>query len=835
MRTFSADLRYAIRILRRSPGSTLIAAVTLALGVAGTTTLFSVVYGVLLRPLPYPQPDRIVTIWQRDPAHPQERIRVTPANVADWRDQARVFEDLAFVSAWQGASTWNLVGRNGHERVVATETSASFFRVFGIAPLLGRVFQDYEDDPGHAPTVVISYAFWQRHFDGDPQVIGRSITIDSYRQRASVVVGVMPPGFDLPDQQDVWLPMGYSQTAPRGSAAAGTRCCPWLHVVARMKPGVSLRQAQAEMDVIADRIARAHPEVNFGNGVEIVPLQAQMVGSVRTALWLLFGAVGCVLLIACVNVANLQLAKAASRRREVAIRTAIGARSADIIRQMLIESLALSVTGGAAGLLLAIAGVRVAGAVLAGRLPHIAPIQIDWIVLGFSVALSLLTGILFGLAPAWQASNVRPQEALKQAAAATSPGRAHARTRALLVIGEIALALVLLGGASLLVRSLLRLQTVDPGFRRDHLLIVEIDTSSTAFDGPGPSQTFFDQLVPRVAALPGVEAVSGNLEAPMAGDGAPRGFGSPVTREGQPFRSTADTPRIDRTAVMPGYFRALGIPLLKGRDFTIADGADRPNVAIISATTAARLWPGEDPVGKRFSPMTREDLARRRGMGTPAEVAYFWTEVVGVVGDVRHAGLGAEARPLLYVPYRQFNWHVAQLLARTTGDPLSLAAAVRAEVTAVHRAAIVTRVQTMDDAIGASIAQPRLGAMVVGLFATIGLLLAALGLYGVMSHGVVSRTREIGIRLALGAPRGSVLALILRQGLLLTVAGATIGAIGLALASRVVSSVLYATSPADPVALTGTIALLLTVALAAAYVPARRATRVDPLVALRDD
>jgi predicted permease len=839
LHTLRDDVRYAARLLRRTPGSTSIAVLTLALGIAGTTTLFSILYAVLLRPLPYGEPDRLVQLWQYDPARPNVHVRVTPANIADWRVQMRSFEAIAYSTAWTGANAWALVGRDGHERVAATFVSANFFRTYAVPPLLGRTFDDDEDEPNHAPTVVISHRFWQSHFGGDPEVLGRTVTLDSYWRRTYTIVGVMPPGFDVPERDDIWMPMGYSEIrVPRDSSASPSRCCPWFHVVGRLKRGVTLSEARSEMNTVAARIAQTYPQADFGKAVTLVPLHEERVGNVRLALLLLFGAVGCVLLIACVNVANLQLARAATREREIGIRSALGARVSDIVRQMLVESVMLSATGGALGLLLAVWGTRVVGALVADRVPGALnpsgaqAVSIDAMVLLFSGALSLATGILFGLAPAWQAARVRPQEALKRAGSTASPGRSHARLRAALVIGEIAMALVLLAGASLLVRSLLRLQHVDPGFRPDHLLVVEFDMTSTAFDGHGLPTQFFDALKQRITAHANVQSVSGITAAPMTKP-SDASYSVPITAEGQPLKSAAEAPRADRTAIMPEFFRTLGIPLLKGREFTADDRENRPNVAIITKAMAMQLWPNGEALGKRFTTLTREDLARFREQGR--EQNLYWTEVVGIVGDVRQSALATAPRPMMYLPYHQYPWHAAQLLVRASGEPLALASQVRADARALNPAAIITRVQTMEDAVDASTAGSRLGTWAATLFAAVGALLAALGLYGVMAHGVVTRTREIGIRIALGAERGRVLALILRQGLMMTLAGIALGSIALAVASRVVASLLYDTSPADPLALIATIVLLMAVALIAAYGPARRATRVDPLVALREE
>jgi predicted permease len=629
--------------------------------------------------------------------------------------------------------------------------------------------------------------------------------------------------------------MGYSEIRVPAEPHAPDRCCPWFHVVARIGPQATLREARAEMDVIGARIAQSYPDVDFGKAVTLVPLQEERVGDLRLALLLLFGAVGCVLLIACVNVANLQLARAVARQREIGIRTALGARTRDLVWQMLIESVLLSATGGALGLLLARWGVRATRLLLADRLPDPTAIALDPLVLTFSIAISLLTGVLFGLAPAWQAARVRPQEALKVASATASPGRAQGRLRGALVIGEIALALILLTGASLLVRSLLRLQQVDPGFRRDGLLIASADMTSTAFDGPGLALQFFEAWKQRVASRPGVEAVSGITTAPIA-TLPEANFPTAVTREGDPFRPMAQTPRADRAAIMPDYFRTLGIPRLAGREFTADDRDQHPQVAIITRTMASQLWPHENALGKRFCMLAREDLARF--LERNSRIGVPWVEVVGIVADVRHAGLASAPRALIYLPHQQFPWGAAQLVVRTSGDPAGLASLVREDARITNPHAIISGVQTMNQAIDASTMAPRLGTWVATLFAAVGALLATLGLYGVMAHSVFARTRELGIRIALGATRGRVLALILRHGLLLTLAGIATGVAGIAVTSPVLrrlDTVLYETEATDPLALGAALALLVVVSLAASWLPARRAMRVDPLVALRDE
>jgi putative ABC transport system permease protein len=547
------------------------------------------------------------------------------------------------------------------------------------------------------------------------------------------------------------------------------------------------------------------------------------------------------------------LARAAARQRELAIRTALGARRADIVRQMLAESLLVSLGGGLIGTALALAGVRAAATLLAAHVPRAEAVQVDAAVLVFSLLISIATGLAFGLAPAWQAATVRPQDAMTDTSRTSTAGLRHQRLRAWLVVIEIAGALILIGSATLLARSLLRLQAVDPGFRTDHLLVVDLDMTSTVFgrgEGRTPTDVFFVELMTRVARMPGVRAVAGTNTAPMTGvspvgaagaagrTGAAATGGDPgtaLTVEGEPFRSEGESPRAQRMAITPGYFETLGVPLRRGRAFTDDDRAERPPVAIVNETMAARLWPGQNPIGRRFPTLTHEGVARMRGRGEPDARIFRWTEVVGVVADLRTQALREPPRPQMYVPWRQYPWHTAQLMVQTTGAPLALAASVRAESRRLQTAAIVTRVSSMHRIVSGTAAQPRLGALVLALFAGAGLLLAAIGLYGVMAHTVTQRTAEVGIRMALGATRAGILRLVLRQGLLLTAGGLTLGLLGTRLTTRLLQPMLYDTSPADPLALTGTILLLTSVALAAAAIPAWRAARVDPLVALRTE
>jgi putative ABC transport system permease protein len=814
------DLRYAIRALRHNPGFTITAVLTLMLGIGANTVFFSVIKAVLLTPLPYPEPDRLVMVWQRNSQKGLSQERVTPANFADWRSQNQVFEHMGFYPAWGGAQTFRIAGKDRPERVPGAYASSGLFRALGVEPILGRTFVPEEDQAKGNQAAILSYALWQRSFEGAPDVLGRPVTVDTYGLRTYTIVGVMPPGFDLPDRSQIWLPtgwMGVNVPAP----GASDRCCSWLAVVARLKPDSTLEQAQTQMTTIARRILDQHPESRESAEVSVVPLLDQMVGQVRRALLVLQGAVFFVLLIASANVASLMLSRAVARQKEIVMRAVLGAGRARIVRQSLIESLVLALGGGGLGLLLAVFSLKLVVSVGGDRVPRLRDAQIDLTMLGITILLSLLTGLLFGLAPALYASRL------------TVGGRQWTRrtlpARNFLVVSEIALATMLLVGAGLLIESFLRLQQVDTGFRPENVLTASFDMTGRSFAGRVRPRVFFHELMTRMRSSPGVVWAGGVSMLPLADTG---GAGQAITIESRGILPAADSAKAKTGGATPDYFRAMGVSLLQGRFFTESDGSEAPHVAIINESMARRYWPGENPLGQRVALGSRERLGRVRP-GNAAEPE--WTQIVGVVADMRGIGLDAAPRPELYRPYWQWPWYEVELVIRTSGEPSRLAAAVRREAQDLDKDALITRLRTMDEIVSDSVAQPRFRAALLGVFAGSALLLAALGIYGVVSYSVTQRTREIGIRTALGAQRAEVLRMILREGLTLSTAGILIGLAGSLAFSRVISTLLFGVTATEPATLAAVSLLLTGVAIAASLVPARRATRVDPMVALRHE
>ncbi|MGH9162298.1 MAG: ABC transporter permease [Vicinamibacteraceae bacterium] len=812
------DLRSALRTLSRTRGVTFVAIITLAFGIGGSTLIFSLVYGVLLRPLPYPQADRLVMLWQHDPARGIEQERVTPANFADWRSQNRVFDEMAYMPAWRGSRWWNLVGDNGHERVTRAWVSSRFFRALGVMPSVGRAFTDAEDEPDQSPTVIISYALWQRLFGGAPDVIGRTLTFDSIWRTRHTVVGVMPPGFTYPDGTETWVPIGTSEIrAPAPNASR--RCCPWLEVIARLAPGITIAEAQAHMDVIAARLARSYPDVSFATGVKVVALQELAVGAVRPTLVVLLGAVSFVLLIACANVANLLLVRARARQREIGIRVALGASRSRLWRQLLVESVMLSGMGGLLGVALAAAGLPILAAAFGGHIPRLEEVGLSHVVLLFSGALSMATGILFGLAPAAFAANGSPAEALKDSGSLGSSVRGT-RVRHALVVLQVAVAFVLLAGAGLLTRSLLQIQRLDAGYVATNLLTGHIDMTAVTFED-GRSHRFLAALMTRLAQLPGVRAVAGASTLPLIPGGRPMD----LIRADR--HDTSNRLSATWCAITPDYFRALGTPLPRGRAFTERDDGDHPNVAIINESMAHRYWPGVDPIGDHVYYAPR-DVMYPRKLDPNDRI-----EIVGVVANMRTKAVTADPQPEVYFPYTQYPWHEAQIVIRTVGDTKALSRQLSTEARALNRAAVISQVQPMEAIVADATARPRLGTFVLSLFASVGLLLTAVGMAGVVSYAVTQRSREIGLRIALGASGRSVLLLVVREALLLTAAGLALGLVGATALTGVLQRLLFAVSPLDPATLASALVLLAAVALGAAAAPAWRAARVNPLIALR--
>ena len=799
--TIQQDIKFAGRMLWKNKSVTFIAIIALALGIGANTAIFSVVNAVLLKPLPYRDADRLVWIWGNVRGG-STRASVSPPDFFDYRAQNNSFEHLA--ASTSVSVPFNLTGAGEPERLNGSAVTTNYFQALGVEPALGRTFLAEEEQEGRNQVVVLSHGLWQRRFGSDTSLVGKTIILDG---RGVTVVGVMPAGLQFPQTAQQWVPR-FNPTHPEMQA----RAAHFLRPIGRLKPGVTLEQAQAEMDGIARRLEEQYPESNARWSLRLVPLQEQIAGNVRPTLLILLGAVGFVLLIACANVANLLLARAAARQKEIAIRTALGASRARIVRQLLTESLLLAVVGGLVGVVLALWSVDLLVSLSAGRVPRAGEIGIDAVVLGFTLGVSLLTGLVFGLVPALQASKPDFNESLKEGGKSATEGLRRNRIRSALVVAEVALALVLLVGAGLLVKSFIGLQRVSPGFDAENVLTMRIDLSRAKYATPEAAGNFYTQLQERVSALPGVEAVGMISELPLSGQPNDTYFtveGRPAQEAGQ--RVTADYRRINHD-----YFRAMTIPLLRGRYFSEQDFRQSAQVAIISETMAERFFPNEDPLGKRLL------------ISAPEPTPY---EIVGIVGDVRHRALDVEVYQMMYVPTaRRLS---TNLVVRTATDPSTIASAVRNEVWAIDRDQPVSAVRTMGEVLSQSVAQQRFTTSLLGIFAAVAMILAAVGIYGVMAYSVTQRTREIGVRLALGAQTRDVFRLVVGQGMLLTIIGVAVGLVAAIFLTRLMESLLFGVSATDPTIFVAISFLLIAVALLACYVPARRATRVDPMEALR--
>ncbi len=796
------DLRYGVKILWKNPGFTSVAVLTLALGIGANSTIFSFVNGILLRPLPYERPERLVLLNETVPRRGITSMGVSFPNFLDWREQNNVFEDIA---AYDDRS-FTLAGTGEPEQATGGIISSGLFEILGVAPILGRTFRPEEDRPNNDTVVILSHGLWQRRFGSNPAIIGQSITINN---RPRTVVGVMPPGFKFPDVADLWVPMALDTTM-------WTRNDHGLSAIARLKDGVTLEQARSEMVAVARHIEEQNPVTNEGLSLDVLNLRQALVGDYRQALLILLGVVGFVLLIACANVANLLLARTSARQKEMAIRAALGASRWRVIRQLITESLLLGVMGGGLGLVLAVWGLDLLLAAVPIEFPFWMKFNLDGRVLGFTTAVSLLTGIIFGVAPALQASKVDLNETLKEGGRSGTTDAGRRRLRSLLVVAEVALSLVLLVGAGLMMRSLLRLQQVNPGLNPKNVLTMTVSLPQAKYHEPEKQSAFFHQLLERVRALPGVEAAGAVSNLPLSGSN----WGRSLTVEGRPVLSVGQAPFINHCVITPNYFRAMGIPLLMGRDFTEADAKDALKVTIVDERLAREYWPNDSPLGKRI----------RFG---PPEDNEPWHTIVGVVGEVRHARLDLVARESIYVPYLQIPQRGMALTVRTATNPLSLAAAVRNQVRELDHDQPVANVMPMTEVVSKSVWQPRLYTILFGVFAAVALILAAVGIYGVLSYAVTQRTHEIGIRIALGAQTRDVLILVLGHGLLLALTGVVIGLGAACALTRLMAGLLYGVSATDVVTYAGISGLLTGVALLACYIPARRATRVDPVIALR--
>jgi putative ABC transport system permease protein len=797
METLLRDIRYGVRSLLKRPGFTAIALIALALGIGANTAIFTLVNAVLLRPLPFAEPDSLVWVWGNI-KNGGNRASVSPPDFLDYRQQNNTFEEFAASLPLR----LNYTGEGEPERLEASGVTGNFFQALGAKPAFGRTFLPENEKPGNDQVAVLSYSLWQKRFGGDPTIINKTITLDG---RSCAVLGVMPPDFSMPRAADVWVPINFD-IAP-GMKMRGAH---FLRPIGRLKPGVTMAAAQADTDAIAKRLEAQYPESNSGWNLRLVSLREQLVGNTRPTLFILFGAVGFVLLIACANVANLLLVRAAGRQKEIAVRTALGAGRWRIVRQMITESVLLSLAGAALGTLLAFWGVELLVALSADSIPSTAQVRIDATVLGFTLLVSLITGVLFGLAPAIRTMKLNLSESLKEGGRSGSEGAHRNRTRSVLVVLESAVAVVLLVGAGLLVRSLWRLQDTSPGFDARNVLTMGVNLPRDKYDEPQKSANFFAELESRVAGLPGVEAVGLVSELPLSGQ--PNDM--PYTVEGRPPVSIDQAYDDDFRRVNTNYFKALGIPFLRGRNFTEQEVRQGAQVVIITELLASQVFPNEEPLGKRL-------------------IIAFGNrpyEIIGIVGDIRHRALESNPAAAMYMPAYSGS---TNLVIRSKGDPASLAAAVRKEVLQIDPNQPVADVRTMEQWLERAVAGPRYRTTLLGLFALVALALASTGIYGVMAYSVSQRTHEIGVRMALGARRMDVMRLVVRQGMTLVIVGVALGLAGAFALTRLMASLLFGVTAKDPLTFVAVSALLTLVAFVACYLPARRATKVDPLVALR--
>jgi putative ABC transport system permease protein len=807
------DLRYAVRQVRKAPGFAAIAVITLALGIGANTSIFSVVNAVLLRSLPFSDADRLVRVWHTPPQSSFPGISVfsiSPANFLDWQSQNHVFSSMAIY----GFGGFTLTGSDKAEQVTASRVSPEFFSTLGAQPMLGRAFSAEENNPGHSNVVVLSHRFWQDHFASNRDIVGRDITLDGAKY---LVAGVMPPSFRFPDFAQVWTPMAWTdqEKTVRGNHN--------YLAIARLKPGVDLKQAQAEMNTISNRLEQQYPVDDKGWGAMLRPLQADLVSDVRPALLVLLGAVGFILLIACVNVTNLSLARIFSRHKEIAIRTAMGASSARIVRQIVAESVLLALIGGALGLAYAHFGVRLIMAFLADKLPASMEANLDLKVLTFTAAVSVLTGVVAGILPALHLSRANVNQALKQGLGRTGSDSGGTRTRSVLVVVEVALSLVLLIGAGLMIRSFQTLRSVNPGFDSRGVLTMTAAVSRGKFSTATEQISFFERTLERIRALPSVTAAGVIDDVPLGGGGSHQ----PIAVEGRPVVPMSEQPEVDVRRISAGYLSALQIPLLRGRDFDASDVAGRPSTILISAALARQFWPGEDPIGKHITLTFFPGVVR---------------EIVGVIGDVKGDGLDQTRAPAtLYMPLDQLappqgeQWRSSSmtLVVRSSSNPQDMVSAVTNAIREIDSTIPVTNVQTMQELVTTSLSSQRFSLLLLGAFALLALILAAIGIYSVLSYSVRRRVQEIGIRLALGASLRDVLRMVIFEGLRPTLLGVAIGIAGAFGLARVMSNLIYGVKPTDPLTFVSVAFLLGAVALGASIIPAYRAAKVDPLVALR--
>ena len=800
------DVRYALRMLLKRPAFTVTVVLTLALGIGANTTIFSAIDAVLLNPLPYKDPDRLMVVWETNKQLGPElwdRNEATIGNFLDWRSRNHVFEQMGSLFY----TDMNLSGSGEPQRIKSCVVTTNFFQVLGVQPMLGRSFLPEEETPGVPHSVIISHDLWQRLFNSDPNL--RSLTLNG---RPVAVSGVMPPGFELQFptsvRVDMWVPMTIDSGEP-------DRSTNFLYTLGRLKQGVSRAQAQTEMNLIAGQLQQQYPETNAERGVRVVPLHKQVVGNIESYLYMLFAAVGFVLLIAGTNVAGLLLARVTARDKEVAIRMALGASRWRLMRQLLTESVILSSLSGLLGLLLAYGGVKLLVALTPSEVPRLREIGLHVPVFLWTLAISIATGLVFGLAPALQASKPDLNKALKENSGQNTGSFRRSRLRSVLVVSEVAVALLLLVGAGLMTRSFIRLQQVDPGFEAKNVLSMYIALPTQKYRRP-QTNIFYNQLIERVKNLPGVTSVAGIDPLPLSNHNVTTSF----LVEGAPVGSLTDRPDAGQRVVTPGYFQTMGIPILKGRSFTEQDRANTSSVIIVNEALAHRYWPNQDAIGKRLG---FEDDASKQ----------VWREIVGVAGNVRHKALETEATPEVYLPYQQRPGSFMNLVVRTTSDPTSMIPAIRSQVFGLDKDQPVADIMTMQQRLDRSVASRRFVMVLLAGFSVLALVLAAVGIYGVMAYLVIQRTQEIGVRMALGAQKHDVLKLVVGKGMALAIVGTAIGLVASLGLTRLIRSLLFEVTPTDWLTFVIVSMVLLVVALLACYIPARRATKVDPLIALR--
>jgi putative ABC transport system permease protein len=806
MDTLLRDIKYGIRMLFKNPGFTIVAFLTLALGIGANTAIFSILNSILFQPLPFKTPDQLVMVLSSNTRHLRKGISASYPDFLDWQKQNTVFSQMSV----SRVKSYTLTGVGDPERIEGGRVSGNFFDLLGIKPELGRSFTAEDDKPGAEKVVVIGDGLWRRRFGSDPGVVGRNITLngESYR-----IIGVLPASFEFPiELQDAQI---WSTISLDGELLT-QRGAHYVSTLARLRPNAALKTAQTELSTIAKRLEKQYPDDNTGRVVDVKPLSEYLVQKIRPALLLLWGAVGFVLLIACTNVANLFLARSAARQKEVAIRTALGANRSRLVRQMLTESILLSLLAGTAGLFIAFWSIDAIRTIDFAGIPRLHDLQLDSAVLIFTLFISLLTGILFGLVPALK-SVPDSSDALKEGGRSAAGGLHRNRIGRILVVSEVALAFVLLIGAGLLIRSFWRLQQVNPGFDSSNILTMQISLPAAKYEEAFSAINFFDQVLKRVSALPGVESAAAINYAPLGGDNSRSSF----DLEKHPAPQ-AEQPAAEIKCDTPEYFHTMRIPILRGRAFDEHDRKDSKGVLLINNAMAHRYWPKEDPIGQRI----------QIGVSFYEDEPKFW-EIIGIVGDTKQFSLDSDATPEFYLPHAQQPWPEMTLLIRGSSNPSSLTEAVKAQVKSVDKDQAVSMVRLMDEYVSNSVAQQRFSMVLLAIFACMALLLASIGIYGVISYSVTQRTNEMGIRMALGAQRQDVMKLVLGQGVVMISAGIAAGLFSALLLTRLMLTLLFQVSAVDPFTFIGIALLLISIALFATYIPARRATKVDPIVALR--